>query len=317
MTTVLLTGAAGLLGRELLGPLSARYNVIAVDARPFRIDAEDDVSPATALAFDLRDYGAVYETFARNRIDFVVHAGAISHPGPSFSQPVTSVQTNFDATVTLLEAATLFSVKRFVFISSIGVYGAFEQPNVREDHPMVGNSPYGVTKIAAELMGKMYAKKHALSFVALRYSHIYGPDRQLACPIKMLVDAAVAGQPLRLPSGADTQLHLIYQFDTSEPVLRCLERDPHRQEYNIGDGSTHRLEEVVDLLKIRVPKWEVALGPGPLPTSVTVLPPEEGVEAVIDVTRATLDLDFRANYDIANGINDYFDHAQERSARPS
>src|SRR4051812_30934834 len=102
MDTVLLTGAAGLLGRQLLGPLSKRWNVIAVDARPLAPD-EAAAGPAASLSFDLRDYGAVYDAFARHRIDFVVHAGAISHPGPSFSHPVSSVQVNFDATVTLLE----------------------------------------------------------------------------------------------------------------------------------------------------------------------------------------------------------------------
>ena len=315
MATVLLTGAAGLLGRRLVAPLSKRWNVIAVDSQSLPWAGYPEAGPAASLSFDLRDYAAIYDTFARHAVDIVVHAGAISHPGPSFTQPVTSVQVNFNSTVTLLEAARLFGVKRFIFISSIGVYGAFASRRVDEDHPTFGHSPYGVAKIAAELMGGMYAKQYGLPFVALRYGHIYGPDRLLDCPIKMLVDAAAERRPLRLASGADKRLHVIYQEDAATPVLRSLEREPPSSAYNVADGRSYRLQDVADLLRARAPGWDVALGPGPLPREITGLPPEEGEDAVLDVTRASRDLDFRAGFDLEAGVNDYFDRVLAQHAR--
>jgi len=312
MANILLTGAGGLLGRQSMQALAARHRVFAIDIWPFSPEAAQLDENPTLLSFDLRDYAAVYETFARYRIDYVVHAAAISHPGPSFAQPVTSVQVNFNATVTLLEAARLFGTKRFVFISSIGVYGAYNEPMVDEGHRMAGNSPYGVTKIAAELMGRMYATEFKVPFVALRYSHIYGPSRRLACPIKMLAEAAVRGDALHLPSGMDTLLQLIYQADVADPIIRCIEKQPHFHEYNIGDGAAYRLRDVADLLKMRFPKWEVDIGPGPLPRELTGLPPAKGAEATIDISRAARDLEFRPRYGLSDALQDYADHLLKR-----
>ncbi len=305
--TILLTGAAGLMGKQLRRALPAAGRLIAVDLVPPGVGLPPEEEVGVQLSFDLRDPAAVYEVFHRHAVEAVVHAAAISHPGPSYRHPVTTVQVNFDATVLLLEAARLYGIKRFIFISSIGVYGAYQRARVDEDHPLAGNSPYGVAKIAAELMGRMYARTYGLSFVALRYGHIYGPDRRLACPVKLLVESAVGGADLTLASGWDARLNLIYQRDLAAPVLACLQRDPPSTEYNIGDGAVHTLGEIARLLQARFPRWNARIGRGPLPREVAGLPPEEGGEEGIDISRAKAELGFAPRFGLREGLEDYLE----------
>jgi nucleoside-diphosphate-sugar epimerase len=304
--TVLLTGASGLVGRQLVRLLSESYRLVLTDCQsPQHLSdlPRDRVAFAT---FDLRDYAAIYTLFAKHRIDRVIHSAAISHPGPSFAQPVTTLQINFDATVTLLEAARLHGVARFVFISTIGVYGPFQSHRVNEKHPTVGDSPYGVAKLAAELMGLTYAEEFGLPFVALRYSLIYGPSRLQPCPIKMLVEAAAARRPLQLASEADTGLNILYEADAAGPILHCLEEDTLHRVYNIGDGKQHCLGEVLRILHRLTPSWSAAIGPGVLPRETTGLPLGRHTGAVIDISRARKDLRFSPSYDLERGVTEYF-----------
>lgn len=302
---VLLTGATGLVGKQLLPALAKLGRVTALVRRtPSRLETPGPQSVEYVEA-DLRDYAALYETLGTHKVEVVVHSAAISHPGPSFRRPMTTVQINFDATVALLEAARLFGVRRFVYISSIGVYGPYQHPLVDETHPVAGNSPYGVTKAASEMMGNMYETTYGLRFVSLRYAHVYGPDREMACPIKMLVDAAVANLPLKLDSGADARLNLVYQNDVVQPVMVCLRKDPSYKAYNIADGVVCTLRDVLNILRKKFPSWEADVGPGNLPQSATGLPPEQGGERGIDISRARSDLGFEPQFDLASALDDY------------
>ena len=304
---ILLTGATGLLGKKLVNPLCQLGTVVGTGRWSYEPpSAAKKAQPFIKASFDLRDYASIYRVFKEYKITHVVHSAAISHPGPSIENPLTTVQVNFDATVNLLEAARLFGVERFVYISSIGVYGRYYSEKVTEDHPTEGNSPYGVTKVAAELMGNCYDRTFDLPFVSLRYGQIYGSLRNTPCPIKMVVEAAVSKTPLHLSSGADACLHAIYQEDSVEPVLKALEKTGIRSEaFNIVDGSRHTLQEVVTIVKDLVPDSDITLGPGSLPQSVTGLPPEIGTEVLLDASKAARKLGFEAKWSFPEALAHY------------
>ncbi|MGE5606346.1 MAG: NAD-dependent epimerase/dehydratase family protein [Bacteroidota bacterium] len=310
---ILLTGAQGLLGQMLLKPLSEMGLVVAAARRSYQPPGVSKGKRSYVEAnFDLRDYASIYRVFKEYNITHVVHSAAISHPGPSLDSPLTAVQINFDATVTLLEAARLFGVKRFIYMSSIGVYGRYRTNRVTEEHPMEGNSPYGVTKVASELMGNCYDRTFDLPFVSLRYGQIYGPLRKTPCPIKMVVEAAITHKPLHLSGGADACLHAIYQEDTIEPVQKLLLDETIRAEaFNIVDGYRHTLREVVTEIKKIVPDADISLGPGPLPQSVTGLPPEIGEDVLLDASKAMEKLEFKPQWTLPKALVHYVETLQK------
>ena len=83
---------------------------------------------------------------------------------------------NVAGTLSLLEAAREFPVKRFLLASSSTVYGTGAGIPFDEDAPLgVPASPYGATKRAAELMGLTYHQLHGVPFVSLRPFSVYGP----------------------------------------------------------------------------------------------------------------------------------------------
>jgi UDP-glucose 4-epimerase len=307
---ILLTGSEGFLGKMLVKPLCELGTVVAAARRFYQPPgAEKKKTTFIPVNFDLRDYASIYRVFKEFNITHVVHSAAISHPGPSLDSPLSAVQINFDATVSLLEAARLFKVERFVYISSIGVYGTYLWDKVTEDHPMVGNSPYGVTKIASELMGNCYDRTFDLPFISLRYGQIYGPLRKTPCPIKMLVEAAVNHTSLHLSSGADSCVHAIYQEDVAEPVLLSLKDKENRTEsFNIVDGERHTLGEVLLEIKELIPDADIALGSGPLPQSVTGLPPEIGKNVLLDASKAEAKLGFKAKWFLRKALKHYIEN---------
>lgn len=303
MATILVTGAAGLLGKQFVLTASKTHRIIAADVRPlpYTIDPER----VTACRFDLRDYGAIFEVFRQYEVDVVMHSGAISHPGYSLSRPLETVQVNFDATVALLEAARILGVKKFIFISTGNVYGPYLSPTVDENHPLPGHSPYGVSKVAAELMGRMYSREYGMNFITLRVNSIYGSDRHEPSLMKTLVEAAAANKPIELSRGADTWVSTIYQADVSQPILTCIDRDISNETFNINDGPPHRIGDVADLLKTLRPSWHVRLGPGPKDPSKLPSTVREYPDAVLSTEKAKKHLNFAPAYTIERGVKEW------------
>lgn len=302
MATILVTGASGLLGKQLVLASAGQHKILAADIRelPYPVEAFGD--NVQQCRFDLRDHGAIYELFRNNAIDVVVHSGAISHPVYSLTRPVETVQVNFDATVTLLEAARIFHVPKFIFMSTGNVYGHYLSPIVDETHPLPGHSPYGVSKVAAELMGRMYAREFGLNFIALRVNSIYGPDRREPSMMKTLVEAAAAGKPVDMPRGADTWLSTIYQGDVAAPILACIEGSVRSEAYNLNDGTPHRIGEVVEILKALRPQWQVSVGPGPKEPSKCPPDVKEYPDAVLSIEKARRDLGFSPGFTLEQGV---------------
>src|ERR1700722_18718343 len=105
---------------------------------------------------------------------------------------------NVKATQCLLEAAKAVATPRFVYASSSSVHGnASSYPTWETDLPKP-NSPYGVTKLAAEHLCALYAANWGLPTVSLRYFTVYGPRQRPDMAIRRLADAAVTGAPFHL-----------------------------------------------------------------------------------------------------------------------
>ncbi|MCC7273998.1 MAG: NAD(P)-dependent oxidoreductase [Alphaproteobacteria bacterium] len=160
MTKVLVTGAAGGIGRTLRAGLRGRYPLlrlsdVAVQAPP---GPGEDLDGA-----DLTDIAQVRAAVAE--MDVVVHLGGI----PTEDSWDRILATNIQGTYNLFEAARLEGVRRVVFASSNHVTGYHRRSErVGPASPLRPDSRYAVSKVTGEALGRLYADKHGIEVVCLR-----------------------------------------------------------------------------------------------------------------------------------------------------
>jgi uronate dehydrogenase len=157
---VLVTGAAGTIGRALRHGLRGRYLILRLlDVAPQR-----EAGPGEeVVTIDLNDRAATEA--AMRDVDMVVHLAAIPHEAP-FDDILAG---NITTTYSVFEAARRAGVRRVVFASSHHVTGFYPRDeSIGPDDPVRPDSFYGVSKVFGEALGRLYADKHGLEVVCLR-----------------------------------------------------------------------------------------------------------------------------------------------------
>lgn len=200
-----MTGAAGFIGSHLVDHLlNGGHEVVGIDAfRPYYSVEEKQRSLEAALGSeqftlirsDLLELNLT-ETF--DGTDVLFHLAAQPGVRHSWSDFERYEQDNILATHRVLEAARADRVRRIVFSSSSSVYGnAARFPTTEIDLP-APHSPYGVTKLAAEHLARLFAANWSVPTVCLRYFTVYGPRQRPDMAMRRLIDSAMSGRPFPL-----------------------------------------------------------------------------------------------------------------------
>jgi uronate dehydrogenase len=160
MTSILMTGAAGEIGRVLRAGLRGRYGFL----RLTDVNAMDAAGAGEeTIAADLADIPAAEAVM--KSIDCVVHLAGVPREAPWER----ILPNNIVATYNVFEAARRNGVRRVIFASSNHVIGYYRaSKNVGADVPPRPDSRYGVSKVFGEALGRLYADKHGLSVACLR-----------------------------------------------------------------------------------------------------------------------------------------------------
>jgi UDP-glucose 4-epimerase len=171
--SVLVTGSAGHLGEAILRRLRAEGR----DARGIDIKA----SPFTDHVGSITDEAFVRDAMAGAKA--VIHSATLHKPHIATHSKRDFVDTNVAGTVVLLDAAVAHGVKGFVFTSTTSAFGAALSPRagepaawIDEDVVPVPKNIYGATKIAAEGMCELVARKDGLPVIVLRTSRFFPED---------------------------------------------------------------------------------------------------------------------------------------------
>jgi UDP-N-acetylglucosamine/UDP-N-acetyl-alpha-D-glucosaminouronate 4-epimerase len=182
--TWLITGMGGFIGSHLLEALlELDQRVVGLDnfstGTPRNLaDVRARVGEEKWARFDCRegtvaDIGTCRD--ATLHVDFVLHqAGFVSVP-LSIEDPLACHDTNVTGTLNMLIAARDSGVKRFVYASSSAAYGDAERMPKIESELGRSLSPYGASKVMAELYAAQFAEHYALHTIGLRYFNVFGP----------------------------------------------------------------------------------------------------------------------------------------------
>jgi UDP-glucose 4-epimerase len=175
----LVTGAAGFIGSHVVDHcLALGMEVVATDdlSGGFR---ENVPEGAAWVQGDVRDVAFVESLWGDGRFDFVYHMAAYAAEGLSHFVRRFNYETNLVASVNLINQSILHDCERFVFASSIAVYGAGQTPMTEALTPQP-EDPYGVSKYAIELDLRAAHEMFGLDYTVFRPHNVYGERQNIA-----------------------------------------------------------------------------------------------------------------------------------------
>ncbi len=244
MKTVV-TGAAGFIGSHLLDSLLRDgHEVTGVDAfvdfYP-RAAKEKNLAACRADARFRLVEGALQDLDLRPVLDgaaqvfhLAAQAGVRSSWGRDFAQ---YSDRNVLATQRLLEASVAAGIPRFVYASSSSVYGDSPSLPLREDSPCRPLSPYGVTKLAAEHLGRLYERGYGLPVVSLRYFTVYGPRQRPDMAFYRFLAACRDSRRVTVYGDGEQTRDFTYVDDAVSATRRAGESGRPGCVYNVGGGD--------------------------------------------------------------------------------
>jgi UDP-glucose 4-epimerase len=176
LMTVLVTGGAGYIGSHMVRALTdAGESVVVIDNLSTGFS---QFLPEGVPLFigDAADENLVEGVISAHGVESIIHfAGSVVVPD-SMRDPLAYYRNNTMTTRSLLTAAVKGGVNRFIFSSTAAVYGNPDQVPVPEHAPTRPLSPYGSSKLMAEIMLHDAASAHGMNFVVLRYFNVAGAD---------------------------------------------------------------------------------------------------------------------------------------------
>ncbi len=251
--SALVTGVAGFIGSNLAERLLADgWTVRGIDSfADFYDPAVKERNLRTALAHT--DFQLVREDLNEadlaallDGVSVVFHQAAQAGVRSSWGREFHRYDAdNIMATQRLLEAIRGAGIERTVLASSSSVYGNTTDLPVTEESLTKPHSPYGVTKLAAEHLARLYRRNFDLSIVTLRYFTVYGPRQRPDMAFYRLAQAALDGEEFALFGTGDQTRDFTFVADTVAANVLAAEAESPSEVYNIGGGARVSLRDAI------------------------------------------------------------------------
>ena len=251
---VLVTGGSGFIGSHVVDRLRARGH----EPRIFDLVPSPYHGPEVELVLgDLCDPATTRS--AMQGCDAVVHLAAVADVDEVAVDPERTDRVNTHGTHVLLQAARELGVGRFVFASTIWVYGDATGPRaVDEDMPLgLPRHFYTATKIAGEMYTASYGELYGVEWTILRFGIPYGPRARPAAVVPAFTARALAGQPLTIAGDGTQSRRFVYVEDLADGVALSLAPVAANRIYNlVGRENTsvraiaRTIREIVGDVKI-------------------------------------------------------------------
>ncbi len=270
---ILITGITGQVGSQLADYIleNTQYDVVGMMRwqEPMdnlyhlteRINDKDRISLYYA---DLNDYASITRMIKDVRPEFISHLAAQSYPKTSFNSPIETLQTNIVGTATLLEAIRQQKEEDgydpVVHVcSSSEVYGR-AKPGTRlaEETPFHGASPYSISKIGTDYLGRFYGEAYAIRTFMTRMGTHSGPRRS-----DVFFESTVAKQIALIEAGYQEPVVRVGNLSSTRTfqdardavrayflLLKASEEGKIKcgDYFNIAGEEAFKLPEVIDIL---------------------------------------------------------------------
>lgn len=273
--TVLVTGAAGFIGSNLVKRLFKDINnikVIGIDSITDYYDVNikyKRLKEIEALGCDwqfyqtsIADRTSLENIFTENKISVVVNLAAQAGVRYSITNPDAYIESNLIGFYNILEACRHHEVEHLVYASSSSVYGSNKKvPYSTDDKVDNPVSLYAATKKSNELMAHAYSKLYNIPSTGLRFFTVYGPAGRPDMAYFSFTNKLCEGKTIQIFNYGNCKRDFTYVDDIVEGVVRVMQHAPEKQNgedglpippykvYNIGNNHPENLLDFMTILQ--------------------------------------------------------------------
>lgn len=280
MMTILVTGAAGFIGSNLVKAIFRRYDevkVVGIDnmndyydprLKEERLAQLQEYPDFLFIKGNIADKALIDSIFTEHQPQVVVNLAAQAGVRYSITNPDAYIEANLLGFYNILEACRHSyeqydgGVHHLVYASSSSVYGSNKKvPYSTDDKVDNPVSLYAATKKSNELMAHAYSKLYDIPSTGLRFFTVYGPAGRPDMAYFGFTNKLVRGEKIQIFNYGNCKRDFTYVDDIVEGVIRVMERAPERRRgedglplppyavYNIGNSQPENLLDFVDILQ--------------------------------------------------------------------
>jgi NAD dependent epimerase/dehydratase len=248
----LVTGGCGFIGSHLVEALlSLGADVLVLDSYN-STSSNGFLSAVDHRSLEIR-LGDVADPFLVRAlsagVDTVFHLAALIGIPYSYIAPAHYVRTNVEGTVAVLEAARSEGVRRVIHTSTSETYGSAQFEPMDESHPLVAQSPYAATKVAADQLAGSYYRSFDLPVTTIRPFNTFGPRQSMRAVLPTLMAQALYSDRIMVGS-LDPIRDMNYVSDTVRAFLAAALADGVEGEvFNVGSGRGRTVGEMLDAIQ--------------------------------------------------------------------
>ena len=302
---ILITGAAGFIGSHLTEYLVAK----GFDVKAFVhynsqnnwgwLEGSNVKNEIEVITGDIRDYDSVYN--AVKGTDVVFHLAALIGIPYSYISPKAYIETNITGTYNILQSCRELNVQQLLTTSTSETYGTAQYVPIDENHPMVGQSPYSASKIAADQIAISYYRSFELPVKIVRPFNTYGPRQSARAIIPTVITQLLNGnEQIKLGNLSPTR-DLTFVKDTCKGFYEIFKSDKLFGEItNIGMSNEISIGDLVNKIATLIGK-QVEI----ITEEERVRPDKSEVERLYCSNKKLIEnTDWKPDYDLDIGLSE-------------
>lgn len=249
----LVTGGLGFIGSNLVDYLLEKgHEIEVVDDLSTGKESYEN-SKATYHRYSITELDHMMEL--TKGIDGIFHVAAWARLQRSIDDPLGTNHANITGTLTLLQAARINNIKRFVFSSSSSVYGQQDKAVMTETMLLNPLHPYALQKLTGEMYCRMYSRLFDINTVILRYFNVYGPrqiiDGDYALVIGKFLRQKESNEKMTVYGDGEQTRAYTHVTDVVRANLMAMELSMDKGEsetFNIGTDKETSVNQITEML---------------------------------------------------------------------
>lgn len=231
---IIITGATGFIGKPTTKELQKAHTLLPLPSKLCDITRKQECA----------------ETISKiKEADCIFHAAGTANLADSYKNPKKDIEINVNGTKNILEACRINNIPWIIYTSSASVYSA--HGIIKETDKTNPISPYGQSKLKAELLIKKYCKQYSINYTILRYFNIYGigETTKNSHIIPQIYKSIYKRIPIKLTSTGEQKRDFINIKDTAKINKIILEKKIKNETINIGTGIGTSINNLISTIE--------------------------------------------------------------------